>query len=340
MKCEEKLNPTERKLASIRKIKEIRSIEGAENIELLIIDGWQVVAKKGDFLPGDLCVYFEIDSYLPIRKEFEFLRKNCYKEIKELNQTGFRLKTIKLRGQISQGLAMKIKDFEILNNVNLGDDVTDLLDVKKYEPPIPAQLAGEIEKHFPQFIPKTDIERIQNIYDEIKAKYCDLEFEVSVKLDGTSMTVYKKDEKIGVCSKNYELKYNDNNTYCKAAEEVIGVLKNQNINLAIQGELIGPGIQKNRDKLLYPTFYIFNIFDIDKQNYFSSDERLLFINDNKLTSVPIISINMKILNKTLEELLNLADGKSLNSECREGVVCKNKEIQFKIINNKYLLKND
>src|SRR5438876_1094061 len=93
-----------RKLASIRKISEVLPIEGADNIELVKVDGWQCVTKKGEFKPGDLCIYFEIDSFLPIRSEFEFLRKSSYKKMGD--KEGFRLKTIKLRGHLSQGLVL------------------------------------------------------------------------------------------------------------------------------------------------------------------------------------------------------------------------------------------
>jgi len=104
-----------RKLASIRRIGSVSPIEGADNIELVTVDGWQCVAKKGEFTEGQYCVYFEIDSFLPIREEFEFLRKSSYRKMGELE--GFRLKTIRLRGQISQGLVMPVESFKELNQM-------------------------------------------------------------------------------------------------------------------------------------------------------------------------------------------------------------------------------
>ena len=137
----------ERKLASIRKVREIKPIEGADAIELAIVDGWQCVAKKGEFKVNDLCVYFEIDSFLPIKDEFEFLRKSSYKKMGEAE--GFRLKTIKLRGELSQGLIIPISNFnEDIQKMEEGTDLTDILEVQKYEQPIPAQLAVRLKAHF------------------------------------------------------------------------------------------------------------------------------------------------------------------------------------------------
>ena len=143
----------ERKLATIRKIKEIRPIEGADAIELAIVDGWQVVvAKNVGHKVGDSVVYCEIDSFLPIREEFEFLRKSSYKKMGD--QEGFRLKTIKLRGQVSQGLILPIdilpiRQFATVGNLPLGMDVTEMLEIVKYEPPIPAQLAVALRLKHP-----------------------------------------------------------------------------------------------------------------------------------------------------------------------------------------------
>jgi len=115
----------ERKLATIRKVNEIKPIEGADMIELAIVDGWQCVVKKGEFKPGDPGVYFEIDSYLPIEERYEFLRKSSYKKIPDQLQgqraEGFRLKTVKLRGQISQGLMLPPGYFPRIKNNHRGN---------------------------------------------------------------------------------------------------------------------------------------------------------------------------------------------------------------------------
>jgi RNA ligase (TIGR02306 family) len=209
----------ERKLASIRKIKSILPIPDADNIEIAMVDGWQVViAKKDGFKANDNVIYFEIDSLLPIKEEFEFLRKGCYKKMAD-GVEGFRLRTIKLRGYYSQGLVMPIT---ILNGVKseweIGEDVTDLIGVVKYEPPVPPCLNGVAKGYLPGFIQKTDEERIQNlsmIYDSLKE---DVYYETE-KLDGTSVTYYLNNGEFGVGSRNLELIESDTNTIWKFANQ-------------------------------------------------------------------------------------------------------------------------
>lgn len=218
----------QRKLASIQRVASFRPIEGADAIEVARINNWDVVVKKNEFKEGELCVYFEIDSFLPIREEFEFLRKSSFKKMGD--QEGFRLKTIRLRGQVSQGLVVPI---QILNGedemqvgisqqshgdqlqlgpydnaliIEEGVDVTEWLGVEKYEPPIPAELSGKVKGLFPSFLRKTDEERVQNLVKEYaKWKEQDLDFYVTEKLDGSSATYYYKDGVFGVCSRNLEL---------------------------------------------------------------------------------------------------------------------------------------
>lgn len=131
-----------RKLVSIQTILDIQPIPNADAIEVVTINGWKVVAKRGEFKINDFCCYFEIDSFLPVKQQFEFLRKSCYRKLADGSE-GFRLRTIKLRGQISQGLALPLSYFnkELENyDVAVGCDVTDLFEVKKYEPPMPPSL--------------------------------------------------------------------------------------------------------------------------------------------------------------------------------------------------------
>lgn len=345
----------ERKLASIRKIKDIQPIEGADKIELAIVDGWKVVvAKDVGHSIGDMVVYCEIDSFLPLEPEFEFLRKSSYKKLQDGTE-GFRLKTIRLRGQISQGLIIPLKDAHGIiarnaPNLNIGLfeglDVTEMLGITKYEPPIPAQLAGKIEGGFPSFIPKTDEERIQNIFDEnFYNTYKDSYFTVTEKLDGTSFTAYYKDGKFGVCSRNLELSRNEDNTYWKVALE-IGLedkLSLMGKNIAIQGEMIGEGIQKNLYNLKGHHLCVFNIFDIDEHRYLTPIEVDDFTSYLDLKVVP--HDNTIKLFPTVEQMLKVAEGKSeLNSKVeREGLVwvthSPNKErVSFKTISNKFLLK--
>ena len=335
----------ERKLASVRKISDLSPIEGADKIELATIDGWKVVvAKDVNHKVGDLIVYCEVDSFLPIREEFEFLRKSSYKKMADGNE-GFRLKTIKLRGQISQGLIVPL-DVLLTHGVSSDDvfeglDVTGTLGIIKYEPPVPAQLAGQVKGLFPSFLKKTDEERIQNLTKEYQ-RYTLEKFYVTEKLDGSSVTYYVKDGVFGVCSRNLDLLEDENNTMWKFAittglrEKMIGLGK----NIAVQGEIIGEGIQGNPYKRIGQTVKIFNGFDIDKYDYLSLSDLLDLTNVLELKTVPILDLSFT-LPDTIDELLLTAEGKSilnLKTE-REGLVIRShdRKISFKVISNKFLL---
>ena len=229
----------ERKLATIRIIDDIRPIEGADMIELVTVGGWNVVvAKEVGHKVGDHVVYCEIDSFLPIREEFEFLRKSSYKKMGD--QEGFRLKTIRLRGQVSQGLILPMSVFGDFGwTAYEGLDVTEKLGIVKYEPPIPAELSGKVKGSFPSFIPKTDEERIQNLtkeYQEWKYQSKHL-FYVTEKLDGSSATYYFKDGEFGVCSRNLELLETEGNSFWKVARELDleNKMKSLGKNVSFQG---------------------------------------------------------------------------------------------------------
>lgn len=337
-----------RHLASVRKISEIKAHPNADSLELAIVDGWQCVVAKGEFSSGDLIVYFEIDSVLPIKEEFEFLRSRCYVKRDWLGE-GFRLKTIRLRQELSQGLIMPISiipsDFHIV-----GTDVTDVIGVVKWDPPLPACLSGQAQGNFPSFIPKTDQKRIQNLANEVNAAFerNDI-FEITIKLDGSSCTVFFKDGDIGICSRNLQLKYNEenkNNSFIRAAEDcnLVDALKKFGRNIAIQAELMGPSIQGNKENLSQVELYIFDIFDIDEQRYLTMVERYIVIDQlvkNKFTGnhVPIVAIRHLPFG-SVTELLKFAEGPSLNAAEREGLVFKhiNGGFSFKAISNAFLLK--
>lgn len=336
----------ERKLATIRIIKDIRPIEGADAIELAIIDGWQVVvAKNVEHKVGDWVVYCEIDSFLPIREEFEFLRESSYKKMGD--QEGFRLKTIKLRGQISQGLVLPISIFGDFSwTAYEGLDVTERLGIVKYEPPIPAELAGKVKGSFPSFIPKTDEERVQNIAVEYSALCFSSQhqFYVTEKLDGSSATYYIKDGEFGVCSRNLELLETEGNTFWKVARELDleNKMKSLGRNISLQGELIGEGIQGNRYNLKGQTVKFFTAFDIDKYQRIPFMIMVAMLDKMGLECVPVLNEKPAfLLPDTVEEMLVYAQGKSVlnNKAEREGVVVRSMDgtISFKAISNKFLL---
>jgi RNA ligase (TIGR02306 family) len=338
-----------RKLATVQKIKEIVPIEGADAIELAIVNGWKVVvAKNVGHKSGDSVVYCEIDSFLPIKEEFEFLRKTSYKKMSDGSE-GFRLKTIKLRGQVSQGLIIPIdvllKYGMSSDDVYEGLEVSDILGIIKYEPPMPAELSGTAKGLFPGFISKTDEERVQNLASDYK-EWVRLgkRFYVTEKLDGSSATFYYRDGEFGVCSRNLELLETEGNTFWRVARELDleNKMRSFGMNMAIQGELIGEGIQGNPYKIKGQTVRFFNLFDIDLHKYHSFHMFEPIIKHQLgLETVPILDKNFK-LPETIDEILAYADDKSsLNPNFdREGVVIRSmdREISFKVISNKFLLK--
>ena len=348
-----------RKLATIRKVNEIKAIEGADLIDSAIVDGWQCVVKKGEFKPGDLGVYFEIDSFLPIEERYEFLRKSSYKKIPYplhgQRAEGFRLKTVKLRGQISQGLMLPLGIFPQLKTCAVGKDVTETLRVELYEPPVSASLEGQVRGMLPGFLKKTDEERIQNL-PEYFDNYRNISFECTEKIDGSSMSVYFTRDDQGVCSRNLNLFEDDKNTLWEITRqlELHKLLKELNKNLALQGEVAGESIQKNLLKIKGQHFFLFNIWDIEKRRYLPPEERMdifhLFEKRAPIKHAPVISSAVKVFEKykTMSELLDFAVGQSLinKNAHREGIVFKSLEsigreiISFKAISNKYLLKHD
>jgi RNA ligase (TIGR02306 family) len=318
-----------RKLASVRKVAEVQPIEGANAIEAVRVDGWWVVAKKGEFSVNDLAMYFEIDSWIP-ESVAPFLFKG-----REFNGVkGERLRTIKLRGQVSQGLLLPLPEGVIAEE---GTDITEMLGIQKWEKPIPVQLQGQMRGDFPSFIHKTDQERIQNKLEVLNSD--DL-WEVTMKLDGSSMTVYWHEGVMGVCSRNIDLKVDqEGNTFVDVAKRIFTF--NPARNLAIQGELMGPRIQGNRENLEQHEFFVFDIWDIDHQAYWKPSNVRQWCKLEGLQHVPVLHDGTPITGRSLEDMLAMADNtKSINHPIAEGLVFKRLDggDSFKVISNKFLLK--
>jgi RNA ligase (TIGR02306 family) len=341
-----------RKLATIRTIAEIRLIENADAIELAIVDGWQAVVKKGEYSVGENVVYLEIDSWVP-HTLAPFLSKG--RDPREYNGVpGEVLRTMRLRGALSQGLILPLGvlagDDETVDPYGLGElsltfpvgyDLTEVLGIQKYEREQSAQLAGITRGSFPAFIPKTDQERVQNLKREL-VEWSDqvIEWEVTEKLDGSSMTVYRYGDDIGVCSRNLNLKDDANNTFWKTAinQQLIETLTNAGVNYALQGELVGPGIQGNRYGLDNHQFFLFDIYDIDRCEYLAPADRRRWADAFNVQHVPLI---MTTHTPTVDDALMSAEGESFRGgKTREGIVFKSLcgKHHFKAISNKFLLK--
>ena len=331
----------ERKLATIRRISNIEPIPEADVIELATVDGWKVVVKKGDFEVDEYAIYVEIDSWIP-HEIAPFLSRGEPREY--MGVKGERLRTVKLRGQLSQGLLLPLSTVSMIDKHAIeGDDVTDWLGIIKYEKPVPACLSGVAKGNFPSFIPKTDEERVQNLSSDLHL-WADHKWEVTEKLDGSSMTVYWKDGEFGVCSHNLDLKKDENNTFWRTAlsESLHIFLSDELGNIAIQGELIGEGIQGNKYKLKGHKFMVFNIYDIDSGQYMESHDRHRFCDQLGLSEVPVLDLDISD-SFNLETILKIANGDSYLAGNREGIVFKSQtdtSIHFKAISNRWLLKNE
>jgi RNA ligase (TIGR02306 family) len=350
-----------RKMATIRKIDALTPIDGADAIEAATIGGWKVVVKKGEFSVGDLAVYCEIDSWIPTELA-PFLSKG--KEPREFEGIkGERLRTVRLRKQLSQGLLLPLTvitdngpdvgfGFSTEVRIEEGFDVSEPLGIVKWELPMNAQLAGMARGNFPSFIPKTDQERAQNLVKEIvAANEAGLRFEITEKLEGSSMTVYLNDEVFGVCSRNLDLKETEDNSFWQVArrdgiEEKMRAVPTGS-DFAIQGELIGPGIQGNIYKLTEPEFRVFDVYNITIGEYLNPVDRRALVDMMGLKHAPVLVAGGSLYDTLgitdMPQLLKFAEGKSVMGDItgpeREGIVFKQVDggMTFKVISNKYLL---
>lgn len=349
----------ERVLASIERIAEVKPIPGADRIEHYRVQGWWVVDQKGKYKVGDCVIYLTIDTWCP-HELAPFLSKGAeprkYKGIQ-----GERVRTIKLRGALSQGLLLDVNILKDFFNFELEDiaeglDLTDIMNIIKWEAPISPHLRGKVKGNFPSQIPKTDQTRLQSLVKYIPRYYRE-NWTLEEKLDGTSATYFlTRNGEFIVCSRNVNLKETEGNTYWEVAKmnDIEAKMHaNSLYGIAIRMEIIGEKIQGNLYKMPGQYGYVFDIFDANQQMYMKADDRRELVTLLELENVPVIETCFNLYkeygNMTDTELLNKcldqADGKSaLNPQTyREGIVWKNLEspnTSFKVISNKYLLQYD
>lgn len=377
-----------RQLATIQKIKNLQPIEGKDRIELATILGWKVIVQKGQFKVNDLCIYIETDSLLPEWPEFEFLRSRCYSKKWE----GFRIRCMKMGNVYSEGIVFPLNILPdewwdvpgetFPYGVDIGSDVSDILQIKKYDPQMITEnkivkeiksknifirflfkfkffrnllLKKHIKLKFPShLVSKTDEIRIQAIpfvLEDYKGTICT----ITEKADGCSVTYIYNKNKFMVCSRNIEVVNKDSN-YWKIAEKykIKEILKN-NKDLAIQGEIIGPGVANGAGRNIYQLkeldFYIFNIVNTKNRQLLSFNEIKKFCTVNGLKLAPVINENYILGSHNVDELLEMAKGESkIFGVEREGIVIRDYEnkycpiekvgdhLSFKVINQDYLLK--
>lgn len=356
---------TERVMARVVRIDAVEKHPNADSLDICTVGGWRVVTKLGEYNAGDLAVFAEVDAFIP-HELAPYLSKG--KEPREFNGIkGERLRTVRLRGELSQGLLLPFnetladyaRDFDDDGQpfwigpedfFQVGEDVADVLGIQKWEAPVPAQLAGVMRGNFPVGVPRTDAERVQNLGAELQQWISDdIQFEVTTKLDGSSMTVTNINQDVQVCSRNLSLKLDqEGNSFVDLAKSLglIEKLAAYDREIAIQGELIGPGIQRNQEQLTAHDFYVFEVYDVKAGKYLDSAARQQLCEAFSLKHVPILheSISLKELSiASIDDALKFAEGPSLNPKAnREGVVFKNADgsIKFKAISNSWLLRNE
>lgn len=373
-----------RKLVTKRTINNITPIEGADMIVLAQIDGWRVVVKKDEFKVGDECVYFEIDSFLPADDErYAFLLKGTKTKNVE-GRERIRLRSIRLRGELSQGLALPVSLFkEVLDNPDL-EDYSEVLQVTKYEREEPKHpnAVGSL----PHWLSKTDEERIQNIYSRFSTRFSDAEFIPTMKLDGTSTTlvflgvdqkdkwlyegdipddstdndmlrvmiVSEWDKKVGefhLFSRSLQINFDPESHYYRAlineddnvASSLLSLCLATKKSFAVRGETMGEGICGNPEKLTRFKFFAYNLMDVSTGSYVPYPEAIALFNKFNIPMVPVLGEPIKVFQTfdSVDAILEHAEGESLFSKIREGVVWKHVsdgDVSFKAISNSFLLK--
>lgn len=364
-----------RKLASVQKIKAIKPIEGADRIEIVQVLNWNCVAKKGEYQVGDEVIYFEIDSLLPDVPMLEWLKGSSWSQ--KLNK--YKISTHKFRGQISQGLVIPIKDLEELDRqihgrdeiVPIayveGTDLTEILNVEKYEPPVSNGPLGDLIHH-EWYVPKTDEERIQVCAENVLPEYMNADVDdwyASIKLDGCSCTAGLFADAFLIGGRNQW--YKDENMYTTTVKKYGDLQKKledyknvYGIYVVFQGELCGPGIQSNRLGLAEKEWFVFNVFvsktgEMDSYTKCETLRMMKLCEEFGLKTVPIIPAEKKFdfkattnIDETVENLLKYVDeikyrdyfADAAPSQIAEGVVFRKDDMtnSFKVVSNKYLLK--
>jgi hypothetical protein len=294
-----------RQLATIQRVADVQPIENADQIEKIKVLDWWCVSKKGEFAVGDPCVYFEIDSLLPSsHSAFSFLAKGSREVTVSpgggATVSGYRLKTVRLRGQISQGLALPAASFAL--NGAVGDNVSELLGIHKWDPPISKRMAAIAIGPFPSFIPKPDEERVQNLGDSLTAV--------------PSRSIAQKNA--SVCAAE---------TWICSVGIFTGTLRTSSIsNPNFPSDLpCRAKLSVNRSRVTHfsargTTLYIFSVYDIPHGRYLDPAETHQFVADRGLNTVPLVQVAP--LPKSVAEIVSMADGKSLLNPnvLREGLV--------------------
>jgi RNA ligase (TIGR02306 family) len=298
------------------RIQEIVEHGNAESLEVAKIAGWECIVRKGQFSSGDLAVYVPIDSRIPFS-----LEERLFQGAKVKLDHG-RIKTIKLRGRVSQGLLVALDQVPEIGNVSLGDDVAAVLGVTKYEPPEPGgdgvgPKSGKSRKQTPGFIRYTDIENVKWYNDAFKDG--DL-VAITEKLHGTSArftlgpkepkTTWEKLKKFfgfnlgiqTICGTRV-MEHNEDDpfsTWAKVARQ-LAIRQKLRPGEIVFGEIVGYKIQKGYDYGYAPDHHGFFVYDVqvtepasrsntvqfpETKRFLSHEEIILWCMERGLEMVP------------------------------------------------------
>jgi RNA ligase (TIGR02306 family) len=223
----------------------------------------------------------------------------------------------------------------------IGENITDLIGVKKYEKPVPACIQGETKGDFPSFIPKTDepnIQSVPKVFDYMQGK----EYYATMKIDGSSCTIYSYNGEFGVCSRNWEKKDTENNVFWQLVRKYNLQEKMKSINIAIQCEVYGPGIQKNTYGAKQVDLAMFSVYGITEHKYLGYADLDVMSRRLMIPLVPLVEVS--IFNfSTFEQLQDKATGTYPNGKQIEGIVIRPLEseyigdhrVSFKVLNLYY-----
>ena len=332
----------ERKLATMEKVLKVTPIGNSDFLEKITVRGWDLVSKKGEFKPGDKCIFFEIDSLIPKGKEcFEFLRKTSWVE----RLKGFRIRTIRLRGVVSQGLALPLEHFPEFKNMPEGTDLTKTLGVTVYEPYVNLSMNSNAKGAFPTFLKGTSLERIQNALDAFES-HKEKQIIITEKLDGTSHTFYSFQDKIGMASRSLDLKIEKDRDDVRNRlfrDYNMKKILTHHPGIAIQGEIVGKSIQRKQYQLdpgRDYDFYVYRIYHIPTRTFYTTEKSKRIAESLGLKFVPVLGTREMF--KNIEEAITFSCSKSkLCNSYMEGIVftvLKEEELtQYKVISPKYLL---
>jgi len=354
-----------RDLAKIAVIQTLRPIEGKDRIELATVENYPVIVGKNEFQVGDLVVFCEYDTILPVRPEFEFLRKRCWSE----GFQGFRIKNMKMSGEYSSGIVFNTSILPESTKVKEGVDVTEILGVQKYDVEELKEratsstkkrsrfmkmllrysffrklfLKKRVNKNYPATVQKSDETNIQKLFNKYKANYGDTLFYKTEKLEGQAVSYMLVKGKYRVYSHNVMRDNKGGGTWETLGRElnIEAILKDIRGNWCIQGEICGTGIQGNIYGFTNKKLFVYKVTKVDTGQVLNVDDLIRFCEITKLQMVPFILPSK--LPQTLEEILAEADGDSVfknNGKVvkREGVVWRSttdQHIGFKAKSRKY-----